>query len=481
MTIDKLYLAMDQGGHSSRALVYTAGGDIVARAQRPITTQTPAALQVEHDPMELAQSLQDCCDDVANQLGRDASRIRCAGLATQRSSIVCWERESGQPLTQVLSWQDRRAHAITDAMEAHTAKIEELTGLVVSPHYGASKLKWCLDNSESVQRAQHKGNLTVGPLASFLLRQLVRDQTDRCDPANASRTLLWDRLQGNWSDELCQLFGVPKALLPRSVSSSFVYGRLRTGNLRIPLRLLTGDQSAAIYAFGKMDAHRAFINLGTGAFLQWPTGTSAQNVPGLLNSVVYQDATDRYYVLEGTVNGAGRALSWWAEQHGLDSKALVAKAVQQFDKNTTAPSVFVNGISGLGSPYWRGTFRSYFSDASVSPEAGALAIIESIVFLLEANLTRACSAMTTRPELVLTGGLSNIDYLCQALADICKTRVIRSTLSEATATGAAWLLAQSNDWRTDAQEQLFTPTENPALMTRHSQWLELMAGTLTEE
>ncbi len=186
-----LFLALDQGGHSSRALVLTATGDVVAKAQVPIGTQTLSDTRVEHSAPELAQSLLTCCDEVAKKLGHACAHIKSAGLATQRSSIVCWQRSTGTALTQVLSWQDRRASALIDTHQEQSELVEHLTGLVMSPHYGASKLRWCLDNDRSVQEALAANNLTIGPLASYLVRKLTQSQSDVCDPANASRTLLW--------------------------------------------------------------------------------------------------------------------------------------------------------------------------------------------------------------------------------------------------------------------------------------------------
>ncbi|MFK8030466.1 MAG: FGGY family carbohydrate kinase [Gammaproteobacteria bacterium] len=524
MNVDSpLYLALDQGGHSSRAFVFDSSGDIIARAQVPITTQvsrvslnnenqtqhtsvsSTSALanapdnktapadskadtqkRIEHSAAELAASLRTCCQQIGYALGDKCAHITQAGLATQRSSIVCWRRSTGTAITPVLSWQDRRAADYIDARFDNSDLVEDLTGLVMSPHYGASKLRWCLDNEHNVREAAKACDLTIGPLASFLARTLTGATHDVCDPANASRTLLWNRHTKVWSTRLCELFGIDQTLLPESVPTRYDFGRIRVGAYSIPLRLVTGDQSAAIYAFGQASPSTAFINLGTGAFMQCPIGQKTADVDGLLNSVVYQDETRIEHVLEGTVNGAGRALTWWSERHNRDVRTLVKEALDLLQTKTEFARnvpVFLNGISGLGSPYWRSHFKSRFvagpgnEGVQPRPHAGAIAILESIAFLLNANLVRAAVHVPLN-QLILTGGLASVDYLCRSLADISGITTVRSTLREATAHGTGYLLAQSDHWQDTGQLTTFDVRNNENLLARHKTWQTLMAGAL---
>ncbi len=484
-----LFLALDQGGHSSRAMVLTATGETVAKAQVPIETVTSGDTHVEHSPEELAQSLLTCCNEIGQLLGERGSLVKRAGLATQRSSIVCWQRSTGKALSRVLSWQDRRASDLIDARQSHAERVEYLTGLVMSPHYGASKLRWCLDNNSQVGEALAANDLTIGPLASFLLRALTRSSLDECDPANASRTLLWDRHARDWSEELCDLFGVDRSLLPASVPTRNAFGSIDLGDYRVPLELVTGDQSAAIYAFGDAHGDAAFINCGTGAFMQCPIGHNTADVEGLLNSVVYQDQDRIEYVLEGTVNGAGRALSWWSELHKQDSKTLVSEALERLRKDEAFAAhipVFLNGISGLGAPYWRSDFVSRFVSATTSeapdwkpdPQTGAVAIVESLAFLLCENVNRAQEHTATIQKLVLTGGLASVDYLCQSLATVTRTPTIRSEIREATSKGVGFLLSQDTTWSDDSPICNFVPGDDEKLIVRHEQWKRTMTSAL---
>ncbi|NNF15870.1 MAG: hypothetical protein HKN70_03940 [Gammaproteobacteria bacterium] len=472
---EPLYLALDQGGHASRALVIDGRGQTIADAYVPIATQRGADFHVEHDALELAESLASCCLKISALLGTDTARIVSAGLATQRSSIVCWQKHSGLPLTPVLSWQDRRAFDFIDQRLAYAEQVADITGLVMSPHYGASKLNWCLEYDEDVQAARRNHDLVIGPLASFLVRHLVNSTDNVCDPANASRTLLWDRRTCDWSDLLCRIFAVDRNLLPLSVPSTFNAGAIEIGAHSAPLQLITGDQSAAIYAFGQPRPHTAYINLGTGAFLQWPVGRTAVDVPGLLNSVVFQDAGGPEYVLEGTVNGAGSALEWHGKRLRQNARALVQEGLTELSDNM--PPLFLNGISGLGSPYWQSDFQSGFL-GTATPGLCAVAILESIAFLLQVNLEKIISSGRKLERIVLTGGLSRVDYLCQVIADLNRTTVVRADIREATAKGTGYLLSRSVSWPTLDDGEFFTATTNSELNLRHMRWTAAMDEAL---
>ncbi len=236
--------------------------------------------------------------------------IAVAGLATQRSTIVCWERSTGRPLADAISWQDRRNAAWLERLRPHEAQVRALTGLVLSPHYGASKLRWCLDHLPAVQRAAHSGDLAAGPLSSFLTARLLAERPFVADPANAARTLLFDPQRLDWSPPLLATFDIAREHLPRCVPTRFEFGAMPFGRGRIPLRACTGDQSAAAYAFGPPLEDAAYVNLGTGAFVQRTVPSGVRPADGLLLSVLSSDGDGVAYSHEGTVNGAGSAIDW---------------------------------------------------------------------------------------------------------------------------------------------------------------------------
>lgn len=473
---DALYLCLDQGGHASRALVFDRHGNLQAQAFREIAT-TRLGPQVEHDPEEVVRSLHEAALSVVESLGTKAGRIKAAGLATQRSSIVCWERATGKPLSPVLSWQDTRARAWLDNFGEKAALIHGRTGLVLSPHYGVSKLKWCLLNLPEVRAARERGELLFGPLAAFLAQRLTNSAVPFADPANASRTLLWDRNARDWSNELLELFGIARECLPATVPSRHPWGTLQVADMSVPLMVVTGDQSAALFAFGEPDPATVYANLGTGAFLQRIAGSSAPDPGRLLASVVYQDSQRSVQVMEGTVNGAGSAITAIADEFGITQQRIEAEAAAWLEQ-FAADVLFVNAIAGIGSPWWLAAAESHFAGAdaaTAAPEAKLAAVMESIVFLLIANLAALNEKLGAPRRLLITGGLGAVDPLLQRLANLAQLPVERAVSKEATARGLAYLLAGTPaDWPGAQLGKTFLPTEDPALQGRYRKWLQLM-------
>ena len=476
-----LYLALDQGGHASRALVFDASGKIIVSDFQPITVNHPQPDWVEHDPHELITSLRTAISNVITQLGTRSTDIVAAGLATQRSSLACWDKATGAAVSPIISWQDRRAHHQLQQFESQRQAIHQKTGLFLNAHYGASKLRWCLDHLSAVRAAQHNGTLACGPLASFVLFHLLEERPLLADPANASRTLLWNISTGDWDDELLTLFGVPRTLLPRCVSTRHSFGHLRINDLSIPLTVTNGDQSAALFAFGTPQPGIAYINVGTGAFVQRVSQQRPHHAR-LLSSVVIQTAEHTTYTLEGTVNGAASALQWASNTLGLTN---VESNMENWLAHNTNPPLFLNGVSGLGAPYWIADFHSQFIGAGEAWEK-MVAVVESIVFLLHTNLNEMESACLAPRTIVISGGLATLNGLCQRLADLCGLPICRPAECEATARGMAFLLAgqeiMSDPWSLhnhghspgSIADTIFTPAANPALQERYRLWQHAM-------
>jgi len=443
-----LYLAIDQGGHASRAMVYDARGTLIAEAVRAIGVSRPRPDWVEHDGEAIVASIQGAVHDVARRLGPGAARrVVAAGLATQRSNTACWDRHSGGALAPVISWQDRRAHAWLRRFAGHELAVHRTTGLFLSAHYGISKLQWCREHVPAVQAAAGAGRLAWGPMASFLLFRLLNERPLLVDPANASRTLLLNLQTLDWDPGLLALFGMSAEALPVCVPSCHDFGTLPFGESEVPLRVTNGDQSAALYAYGAPRADTAYVNLGTGAFIQFGTGSRPLAAPCLLSGIVLHDGKVPSYVLEGTVNGAAGALVRYEQRFGMSE----AEAEDHYDEWLAAdeePPLFLNGVSGLGAPYWIADFRSRFVGEGEDWQK-LVAIGESIVFLLQVNLEAIGDAAPEPPRrLVVTGGLAAVAGLCQRLADLSGLPVYRPVDCEATARGTAYLAAGCPaDWR----------------------------------
>ncbi len=473
-----LFLTIDQGGHATRTMVFDMHGDIVHSVEFPIQTQHPAEHFVEHSADALLDSIRQGLKAIAIKLGDDLKYVDTAGLATQRSNAVCWDKHTGQALSPVISWQDTRALDIMRDLKLEREDVHKTTGLFPSAHYGASKLQWCLRHLDAVKQAQQQERLYLGPMSSYLVFNLVKEKHCYADPVSASRTLLWHIHRRDWDKYLLDTFAIPKQLLPRCVPTCYEYGHIEVGDKQIPLRVVTGDQSAAMYAYGDLQFETAYVNLGTGAFVSRPSGYSLIYARRLLTSVIYSDTTENQYVLEGTVNGAGSAIDW------LQTKQPVADLWDKLPRwlnEVTNPPLFINGVSGLAAPYWIPDFVSEYQE-SAKPEENYVALIESIVFLLNANVQEMMKFASPPQQLQISGGLSRLDGLCQRLADLSRLPIYRPIECEATARGTAYLAAgRPTHWPETRHGHWFKPMENAILDARFLLWESSMLQRMRTE
>lgn len=476
ITPNALYLCIDQGGHASRAIVFNHSGEMVSSAYCEVETEHPAKHYVELNANEVVESINSSIKQVLENLGDKKQHIISAGLATQRSNIVCWNKETGEALSPVISWQDRRNTEWLEQFNDKNEHIHKVTGLFLSPHYGASKLRWCLDNIPEVKTALDKNKLAFGPMASFIVFHLVKERFLLADPVNASRTQLWNLKKHSWDDELLELFDIPLSALPYCVPSIHHYGTIELNKLNIPLRLVTGDQSAAMYAYGQLQPDTAYVNTGTGAFLSRSSGPLALYSRRLLTSIIFRDSelqgnSQNHFVLEGTINGAGSALEWLGNQYP-DIK--IFDHISQWLNDIETPPLFLNGVSGLAAPFWLPNFKSEF-DRQANVNEKAVAVVESIIFLLKACLDEMSKLSSPPEQIQLTGGLASLDGLNQRLADLSGLPVYRPTECEATARGTAYLLAkQPASWPEQGAGIWFEPQENNDFKKRYDDWMNLM-------
>jgi glycerol kinase len=473
MAADPLILAIDQGTHASRVLVLDRRGEIQARGEREVALVRPQADRAEQDGEEIVASIHDAIAQAVAALGARARDIVAAGLSSQRSSAVCWDRASGSTLSPIFSWQDRRMHAWIDALAAHGDAVHRKTGLYLSPHYGASKLRWALDHLPAVRRARDAGTLAWGPMASFLVYRLTKERSFAADPQCAARTQLWNLQARDWDDELLQLFGLPAGFLPRSAQTCGRWGTLVSSGIEAPLAVVNGDQSAAVFAFGWPEADAAYVNIGTSAFVQRAVLRAPGHVPRQLTGIVLADGEATVYTIEGNVNGAGAGLEWLANEPGIDD--LLARLPEWLERPAPA-LLFLNGIAGLGGPFWRAAFDSRFVGEEAEPWQKAVALVESIAFLLQANIDHMAAYVPPVQRIRASGGVSRLDGLCRKLASLNGVPVHRRDDPEASARGIAYLAAgRPNEWKVGARDEVFEPQDDSALRERYRRWRTLMA------
>lgn len=469
---ERLYLAIDQGTHASRAVVMDAIGHVLASAEQSLDLLHPRRDWAEQDGDEMVASIFSAIAKALLPLGERRRDVAAAGLASQRSSCVCWDRADGRPLSPVFSWQDRRAPVWLRQFEAHAESVHRKTGLFLSAHYGASKLRWALDHLPAVQRARDAATLCWGPQASFLVFRLLDERPLFADPQCAARTQLWNLRTRDWDPELLALFGLPPGFLPRSVPTCHRFGTLACDGVRVPLVAVNGDQSAAVFAFGWPEEDSAYVNIGTSAFVQRALTRDPGYVPRQLTGIILDDGTTTVYTVEGNVNGAGTALEWIGGELGVTD--VFALLVQWLDV-TCEPPLFLNGIAGLGGPFWKPDFESRFVGDG-EPWQKAVAVVESIAFLLQANIDEMAKHLPPAKRIRVSGGVSRLDGLCRKMASVSGLAVHRREDPEATARGIAYLAAgRPSEWNVGASEEIFPPIDDPPLRSRYRRWRASMA------
>jgi glycerol kinase len=467
-----LVLALDQGTHASRALVVDESGRAVARGMREIGLAHPQPDRAEQDGEEIVASIHDAAAQALRSLGARSAEVSCAGLASQRSNAVCWDRVTGRALSPVFSWQDRRAHAWIASLEAaHGEAVHRKTGLYLSPHYGASKLRWALEHLPGVGAARAQGTLAWGPLASFLCFRLLKERPLLAEPQCAARTQLWNLATRDWDAELLALFGLPAGFLPRSVPTVHAWGTLETAGISVPLVAVNGDQSAAVFAFGWPQEDCAYVNIGSSAFVQRALTQAPGYVPRQLTGIIFADRDVTVYMVEGNVNGAGTALEWLEREFGIRN---VAAQLPAWLERSESPPLFLNGIAGLGGPFWKADFVSRF-EGEGEPWRKAVAVVESMAFLLQANIDHMARYITAARRIRVSGGVSRLDGLCRRLAAVSGLPVHRREDPEASARGIAYLAAgRPAGWNTAGAEDVFAPAADHELRARYRRWLALM-------
>jgi glycerol kinase len=464
---DEVYIAIDQGGHATRASAYSATGDLEGAAFVSVATQRNALGHVEHDPEEIVASVGTALAELARIVA--PQRWVAAGLAVQRSSLVCWSADDGRALSPVISWQDTRNAAWLRGLSRRADDVARLTGLQLSPHYGASKLRWCLDHLPEVRGAAAQSRLRAGPLASYLHR-LLEERPCFADASTAARTLRGRPSLANGRG-LLDLFGIPRAVLPTAVGTAHAFGTLAREGMRIPVGVCNGDQSVVPFAAGALDFDAAYVNLGTGAFVLRPT-PDALHAPPLLTSVIRADAEHTDFVLEGSVNGAGSALVWFEHHQGAAADRLLALLGQAELTDEGAP-FFLNGVAGLASPFWRPDFESRFVGEG-SELQQCRAVLESVAFLLKANLDEMDRHRPAPSRLVASGGLAENRLLCRMLACLAGVPVDRGSDREATSRGLAFQVAGMPAGFEAPPVERFEPDPDQSLLARYLKWLALM-------
>ncbi|MDJ0833061.1 MAG: FGGY family carbohydrate kinase [Gammaproteobacteria bacterium] len=462
-------LALDLGSFSGRCLLFDQQGRLIDSAQQPITLNRISPRWVEQDAAQIVQVMQATLDQVLGRHQASSVLILAAGIATQRSSIVAWRPSNGEILSPVLSWQDTRAYQNLERFQQQASWIQQLTGLRLTAHYGASKMQWLLEHNPQVAAAAAAQDCVITPLASLILFHICQAPNILIDSANAARTLLCNLLQQDWEPQLTELFNIDHKLLPRVMPIQHDYGTIKQSQIRV--MSINGDQTAALYANGPTRRSSLYINLGTGAFVLTPISedllqTEAFRQSGLLAGISRSDAETREYYIEGTVNGAGAALDWLQNTDpAIDIERYLQTPIQSKPEHGV---VFINAVGSIGSPLWRSDLLPEFIDDNGRAADRVSAVLESIVFLLMLNIEAMVKIKTALERIEISGGLSNNDYICQCLANLSGLQVVKQQTTEATARGIAWLaMPDHSHWINPPEGEFFQPQSDTHLLGRY--------------
>ncbi len=473
----KYILALDQGTTSSRAILFDQSGNIVQIAQQEFPQIFPRPGWVEHDPEAIWQSQLRTVRQALAQARISPGDIAALGITNQRETTVVWERKTGKPIANAIVWQCRRTAAICDKLKADKFDkvIRRKTGLVTDAYFSGTKVAWLLDNVKGARAKADNGELAFGTVDSWLIYRLTGGRTHITDVSNASRTLLYDIRKQKWDAEILAKLNIPASMLPTVKSSSEVYGETDPMILgaSIPIAGIAGDQQAALFGQGCFKPGMMKNTYGTGCFLLMNTGNKANaSKNGLLTTIGWRlGKQETQYALEGSVFVAGSAVQWLRDGLGIIASAPETEAMAT-SINENLGVYFVPAFVGLGAPYWdqnargalvgltRGTQRAHIARAAL--EAMAYQTRDVVECMQNDSGIKA-------KELRIDGGATRNNFLCQFQADILGIPVIRPTITETTALGAAFLAGLAvGYWKSEADiakqwkaEKQFNPKMTP--------------------
>jgi glycerol kinase len=490
--MNALILVVDQGTTSTRSILFSAGGDAVATAQREFRQIYPRPGWVEHDPADLWTTTLDTMREAA---GGDSGALSGLGLANQRETTLVWSRRTGEPIYNAIVWQDRRTADECTRLRAEgcEAIVAERCGLLIDPYFSATKIAWLLDNVNGARQQAERGELAFGTVDSYLLWRLTNGAVHATDVTNASRTMLFNIHTGDWDAELMRLFRVPASLLPEARDTAGPFGVVAKEHLGVSLPILAvaGDQQSALVGQACFEPGMVKATYGTGAFILLNTGARPiRSSHRMLTTIAYQWAGERAYALEGAIFSAGATIQWLRDALGVISASAETEALAtQADPLDSV--CIVPAFAGLGAPHWNSEARGTIVGLTrgTSRKELARAALESVGYQTRDLLgaMRADAGHVPHTVIRVDGGMSANDWAMQFLADILDAPVDRPTVRETTALGAAVLTgwqaglfsgpeAISKAWRLDRRFRPAMPAADRE--ARYRGWRDAVARTL---
>lgn len=494
---DKYILALDQGTSSSRAIVFDREGNILSVSQKEFTQHFPKPGWVEHNPLEIWSSQASVIAEAITGIGINGKNIAGIGITNQRETTIVWDAETGEPVYNAIVWQDRRTSEYCDSLKKDglTDYIRQKTGLIIDAYFSATKIRWILENVDGARAKAEAGKLRFGTVDSWLVWMLTRGEKHVTDVSNASRTMLFNIHTLQWDSDLLKLFGIPESMMPQVCSSSEVYGYTKTTIFahEVPIAGIAGDQQAAL--FGQMCTEPGSVKntYGTGCFLLMNSGERPiLSANDLLTTVAWKIGDKVNYALEGSIFVGGSVVQWLRDGLGIirSSSEVEALAASVPDNGGV---YFVPALTGLGAPYWDQYAKGCIYGITRGTTAAhiARAALEGIAFQTMdiVNAMQKDSGVRLK-ELKVDGGASRNDLLMQFQSDILGVQVIRPSVTETTALGAAYLAGLAvgywenidsikTQW---SAEKSFSPSASDDFVRAEKDgWADAVARTLSRK
>jgi len=443
---ERYVLALDQGTTSSRAILFDSSGNVVGMVNQEFPQIYPKPGWVEHDPYDILESQVSVAKKLLRTFDVEPNQIAAIGITNQRETTIVWDKKTGKPVYNAIVWQCRRTANICDELKAQGLAdyIQRKTGLVIDAYFSATKVQWILKNVPDVLEKAKRGDIAFGTVDSWLIWNLTGGKVHATDVSNASRTMLFNISDLCWDQELLDIFGVPRSMLPQVFPSSYVYGVTDKDifGVEIPIAADIGDQQAAL--FGQMCIRAGMVKntYGTGCFILMNIGDRPIfSRSGLLTTVAWKLKDEVSYALEGSVFIAGAAVQWLR-----DELRMVESAAETEQMALSVPSsagvYVVPAFVGLGAPHWDMYARGaiFGLTRGSKKEHIVRAVLESIAYQTRDVVEVMCEECRTELKtLRVDGGASKNNFLMQFQADILNVPVERPKVNETTALGAAYL------------------------------------------
>ena len=436
-------LVLDQGSLNSRAILVDNHAKIIAQSEYPLKPHSLRSGWIEYKPDDILKSQLDAIRNLFRKIGSKKQQIAALGMSGQHSTIILWDKDTGKPVYNAISYNDPRGVDICRQKAERRDIVRERTGLQLSPYYSASKIKWVLENVKSVQKLIEKGRLLCGTVNTYILWHLSNRSVYVIDHASAARTLLCNIFTKTWDRELLELFNLPHEIFPPVLPTSSYLGDAVIERQVIPIHASITGQQAAMLGQGLFQEGDVNINYGDTGLILANTGKKIFLLPGLLTSIAWSNHDSTSYLLEGVINSAGSLIEWMRNNLGILGPK---EDIEKLCKGSSNRLFMFPSVTGLGSPHWdsHSTVCMYGLNNNSRREDIVRAAVESIAFLVKDNINVIqTDGRIQLKRIIGNGAISDITHLMQFQADILKMPVHKAKEGNYTALGAAFLAGLS--------------------------------------